>query len=43
MEQLMDLARISVATFIEKVYKPNEYGREVLIISSPNDNSGDGI
>jgi NAD(P)H-hydrate repair Nnr-like enzyme with NAD(P)H-hydrate epimerase domain len=43
MDQLMELSSLSVATFKAKVYKPNEYGHGVLIISSPNDNSGDGL
>ncbi|KAI4337640.1 hypothetical protein L6164_016027 [Bauhinia variegata] len=41
-DQLMELAGLSVATSIAQVYKPSEYGR-VLIICGPGNNGGDGL
>lgn len=41
-DQLMELAGLSVATSIAEVYKPNEYNR-VLIICGPGNNGGDGL
>ncbi|KAJ7958949.1 NAD(P)H-hydrate epimerase [Quillaja saponaria] len=40
--QLMELAGLSVATSIAEVYKPSEYGR-VLTICGPGNNGGDGL
>ncbi|KAJ4962215.1 hypothetical protein NE237_022154 [Protea cynaroides] len=41
-DQLMELAGLSVATSIAEVYKPNEYSR-VLVICGPGNNDGDGL
>ncbi|KAL5777315.1 hypothetical protein ACOSP7_010241 [Xanthoceras sorbifolium] len=41
-DQLMELAGLSVATSIAEVYKPTEYGR-VLAICGPGNNGGDGL
>ncbi|XP_042482368.1 pyridoxine/pyridoxamine 5'-phosphate oxidase 1, chloroplastic-like isoform X2 [Macadamia integrifolia] len=41
-DQLMELAGLSVATSIAEVYGPNEYGR-VLAICGPGNNGGDGL
>jgi NAD(P)H-hydrate epimerase len=41
-DQLMELAGLSVATSIAEVYKPNDYSR-VLIICGPGNNGGDGL
>ncbi|KDP41449.1 hypothetical protein JCGZ_15856 [Jatropha curcas] len=41
-DQLMELAGLSVATSIEEVYKPSEYNR-VLAICGPGNNGGDGL
>ncbi|KAF5740176.1 hypothetical protein HS088_TW11G00242 [Tripterygium wilfordii] len=41
-DQLMELAGLSVATSIAEVYKPGEYGR-VLTICGPGNNGGDGL
>ncbi|XP_038994473.1 pyridoxine/pyridoxamine 5'-phosphate oxidase 1, chloroplastic-like [Hibiscus syriacus] len=41
-DQLMELAGLSVATSIAEVYKPNEYTR-VLAICGPGNNGGDGL
>ncbi|XP_038704818.1 pyridoxine/pyridoxamine 5'-phosphate oxidase 1, chloroplastic-like isoform X2 [Tripterygium wilfordii] len=41
-DQLMELAGLSVATSIAEVYKPGEYGR-VLAICGPGNNGGDGL
>ncbi|KAE8666472.1 Pyridoxine/pyridoxamine 5'-phosphate oxidase 1 [Hibiscus syriacus] len=41
-DQLMELAGLSVATSIAEVYKPNEYNR-VLAICGPGNNGGDGL
>ncbi|GKV33615.1 hypothetical protein SLEP1_g42100 [Rubroshorea leprosula] len=41
-DQLMELAGLSVATSIAEVYKPAEYSR-VLAICGPGNNGGDGL
>ncbi|KAL5558550.1 hypothetical protein UlMin_034761 [Ulmus minor] len=41
-DQLMELAGLSVATSIAEVYKPGEYKR-VLAICGPGNNGGDGL
>lgn len=41
-DQLMELAGLSVATSIAEVYKPDDYSR-VLIICGPGNNGGDGL
>lgn len=41
-DQLMELAGLSVACAIHEVYKPNEYNR-VLAICGPGNNGGDGL
>ncbi|ESR47119.1 hypothetical protein CICLE_v10000790mg [Citrus x clementina] len=41
-DQLMELAGLSVATSIAEVYKPSEYDR-VLAICGPGNNGGDGL
>ncbi|XP_043710683.1 pyridoxine/pyridoxamine 5'-phosphate oxidase 1, chloroplastic-like [Telopea speciosissima] len=41
-DQLMELAGLSVAASIAEVYKPNEY-RRVLAICGPGNNGGDGL
>ncbi|KAK9758291.1 hypothetical protein RND81_01G221000 [Saponaria officinalis] len=41
-DQLMELAGLSVACAIAEVYKPNEYTR-VLAICGPGNNGGDGL
>ncbi|KAJ4850275.1 Pyridoxine/pyridoxamine 5'-phosphate oxidase 1, chloroplastic [Turnera subulata] len=41
-DQLMELAGLSVACSIAEVYKPSEYGR-VLAICGPGNNGGDGL
>ncbi|KAB2031086.1 hypothetical protein ES319_D05G280000v1 [Gossypium barbadense] len=41
-DQLMELAGLSVATSINEVYKPSEYNR-VLAICGPGNNGGDGL
>ncbi|KAF9622980.1 hypothetical protein IFM89_035695 [Coptis chinensis] len=41
-DQLMELAGLSVATSIAEVYKPSEYKR-VLAICGPGNNGGDGL
>ncbi|KAK2659865.1 hypothetical protein Ddye_006398 [Dipteronia dyeriana] len=41
-DQLMELAGLSVATSIAEVYKPTEYSR-VLAICGPGNNGGDGL
>ncbi|CAI9112524.1 OLC1v1012984C5 [Oldenlandia corymbosa var. corymbosa] len=41
-DQLMELAGLSVATAIAEVYKPNEHNR-VLAICGPGNNGGDGL
>ncbi|XP_078447819.1 pyridoxin (pyrodoxamine) 5'-phosphate oxidase [Wolffia australiana] len=41
-DQLMELAGLSVASAIAEVYKSNEYGR-VLVICGPGNNGGDGL
>ncbi|MQI72151.1 hypothetical protein EI017_25695, partial [Escherichia coli] len=41
-DQLMELAGLSVATSIAEVYKPSEYSR-VLTICGPGNNGGDGL
>ncbi|CAN8253528.1 unnamed protein product [Cochlearia groenlandica] len=41
-DQLMELAGLSVATSISEVYKPSEYSR-VLAICGPGNNGGDGL
>ncbi|CAL9242918.1 unnamed protein product [Arabidopsis halleri] len=41
-DQLMELAGLSVATSIAEVYKPGEYSR-VLAICGPGNNGGDGL
>ncbi|CAH8390346.1 unnamed protein product [Eruca vesicaria subsp. sativa] len=41
-DQLMELAGLSVATSVAEVYKPSEYGR-VLTICGPGNNGGDGL
>ncbi|KAL5190361.1 Pyridoxine/pyridoxamine 5'-phosphate oxidase 1, chloroplastic [Glycine soja] len=41
-DQLMELAGLSVATSISEVYKPSEYSR-VLTICGPGNNGGDGL
>ncbi|OMP01339.1 Pyridoxamine 5'-phosphate oxidase [Corchorus olitorius] len=41
-DQLMELAGLSVATSIAEVYKPSEYNR-VLAICGPGNNGGDGL
>ncbi|CAL0327352.1 unnamed protein product [Lupinus luteus] len=41
-DQLMELAGLSVATSIAEVYKPSEYSR-VLTFCGPGNNGGDGL
>lgn len=41
-DQLMELAGLSVATSIAEVYRPSEYNR-VLAICGPGNNGGDGL
>ncbi|PIA46505.1 hypothetical protein AQUCO_01500211v1 [Aquilegia coerulea] len=41
-DQLMELAGLSVATSIAEVYKPSEYSR-ILVICGPGNNGGDGL
>ncbi|XP_010520770.1 PREDICTED: pyridoxine/pyridoxamine 5'-phosphate oxidase 1, chloroplastic isoform X2 [Tarenaya hassleriana] len=41
-DQLMELAGLSVATSIAEVYKPKDYNR-VLAICGPGNNGGDGL
>ncbi|KAJ1389367.1 YjeF N-terminal domain [Sesbania bispinosa] len=41
-DQLMELAGLSVATSISEVYKPGEYSR-VLTLCGPGNNGGDGL
>ncbi|KAJ0024852.1 hypothetical protein Pint_08424 [Pistacia integerrima] len=41
-DQLMELAGLSVATSIAEVYKPSEFNR-VLAICGPGNNGGDGL
>ncbi|XP_022768406.1 pyridoxine/pyridoxamine 5'-phosphate oxidase 1, chloroplastic isoform X4 [Durio zibethinus] len=41
-DQLMELAGLSVATSIAEVYKPSEYNR-ILAICGPGNNGGDGL
>ncbi|KAL0674981.1 hypothetical protein Bca4012_002962 [Brassica carinata] len=41
-DQLMELAGLSVATSVAEVYKPSEYSR-VLAICGPGNNGGDGL
>ncbi|OWM80966.1 pyridoxine/pyridoxamine 5'-phosphate oxidase 1, chloroplastic isoform X2 [Punica granatum] len=41
-DQLMELAGLSVATSIAEVYKPSEYNK-VLAICGPGNNGGDGL
>ncbi|KAL3577154.1 hypothetical protein D5086_022437 [Populus alba] len=41
-DQLMELAGLSVATSIAEVYKPSEYSR-ALAICGPGNNGGDGL
>ncbi|XP_048332079.1 pyridoxine/pyridoxamine 5'-phosphate oxidase 1, chloroplastic isoform X2 [Ziziphus jujuba] len=41
-DQLMELAGLSVATSIAEVYKPSEYKR-VLAVCGPGNNGGDGL
>ncbi|EOY15377.1 Pyridoxin 5'-phosphate oxidase isoform 5 [Theobroma cacao] len=41
-DQLMELAGLSVATSMAEVYKPSEYNR-VLAICGPGNNGGDGL
>ncbi|KAL5068955.1 hypothetical protein RYX36_019842 [Vicia faba] len=41
-DQLMELAGLSVATSIYEVYKPGEYSC-VLIVCGPGNNGGDGL
>lgn len=41
-DQLMELAGLSVATSIAEVYSSSEYGR-VLVICGPGNNGGDGL
>ncbi|KAG5618282.1 hypothetical protein H5410_018106 [Solanum commersonii] len=41
-DQLMELAGLSVASAIGEVYSPSEYTR-VLVICGPNNNGGDGL
>ncbi|XP_077249887.1 pyridoxin (pyrodoxamine) 5'-phosphate oxidase isoform X2 [Tasmannia lanceolata] len=41
-DQLMELAGLSVATSIAEVYRSSEYGR-VLVICGPGNNGGDGL
>ncbi|XP_020211966.1 pyridoxine/pyridoxamine 5'-phosphate oxidase 1, chloroplastic isoform X2 [Cajanus cajan] len=41
-DQLMELAGLSVAASISEVYKPSEYNR-VLTICGPGNNGGDGL
>ncbi|XP_020257472.1 pyridoxine/pyridoxamine 5'-phosphate oxidase 1, chloroplastic isoform X2 [Asparagus officinalis] len=41
-DQLMELAGLSVATAIAEVYKPSEYSR-ILVICGPGNNGGDGL
>ncbi|KAL1198532.1 Pyridoxine/pyridoxamine 5'-phosphate oxidase 1 [Cardamine amara subsp. amara] len=42
LDQLMELAGLSVATSIAEVYKPSEHSR-VLAICGPGNNGGDGL
>ncbi|CAA6656467.1 unnamed protein product [Spirodela intermedia] len=41
-DQLMELAGLSVASAIAEVYKSNEYSR-ILVICGPGNNGGDGL
>ncbi|KAL0440831.1 UNVERIFIED_CONTAM: Pyridoxine/pyridoxamine 5'-phosphate oxidase 1, chloroplastic [Sesamum radiatum] len=41
-DQLMELAGLSVASAVAEVYKPSEYNR-VLVICGPGNNGGDGL
>ncbi|VFQ95676.1 unnamed protein product [Cuscuta campestris] len=41
-DQLMELAGLSVATAVAEVYKPSEYSK-VLAICGPGNNGGDGL
>ncbi|KAI3454562.1 hypothetical protein Pfo_011225 [Paulownia fortunei] len=41
-DQLMELAGLSVASAIAEVYRPSEYNR-ILVICGPGNNGGDGL
>ncbi|WCJ35692.1 Pyridoxine/pyridoxamine 5'-phosphate oxidase [Euphorbia peplus] len=41
-DQLMELAGLSVAASIAEVYKPSEYNR-ILVVCGPGNNGGDGL